>query len=370
MTSMKIVVLGLSLSSAWGNGHAVTYRALLKAFAARGHEVLFLERQTPWYAEHRDVSDPPYARLEFYHDLEELQRWAGEIAAADAVIVGSYVPDGAQVGHWAMLNAEGPVAFYDIDTPVTLANLQRGAADYISAEQIADYDLYFSFTGGPTLQRLEADYGSPAARALYCSADPEIYRPVDTPLRWDLSYLGTYSPDRQPGLERLLLEPARRAPHLRFAVAGPQYPADIDWPPNVERLEHVLPADHPAFYSASRFTLNLTRADMVAAGFSPSIRLFEAAACGAPIISDLWQGIDVLFTPGEEIILAQTGDAVLAALTMAEPERAALAAAARRRMQAAHTPAHRAETLERELILAIARRSPVAAQPAAPGLVA
>ncbi len=354
---MNIVVLGLSLSSSWGNGHAVTYRALLKAFTVRGHQVLFLERETPWYAAHRDLPSPDYCRLEFYRDVLDLERFADQVAAADAVIVGSYTPQGVQVGRWAMGLANGPVAFYDIDTPVTLADLERGEASYIAPDQIADYDVYFSFTGGPTLERLERDYGSPAARALYCSADPDVYRPLETQKRWDLSYLGTYSDDRQPALERLLLEPARRAPYLKFVVAGPQYPDDIDWPANVERLEHVPPAEHPAFYAASRFTLNITRADMIAAGYSPSIRLFEAAACGAPIISDVWDGLDTLFTPDEEIVLARQSEDVLTALTMDEPARLRLAAAGRTRVLNGHTAADRADTLERELRLAIAHNS-------------
>ena len=353
---MNVVVLGLSLSSAWGNGHAVTYRALLKAFAQRGHAVLFLEREAPWYASNRDVTDPDYCRLAFYDDLDDLDLWSAEVARADAVIVGSYVPQGIAVGAWAMNFARGPVVFYDIDTPVTLAGLERGETAYLSADQIAKYDIYFSFTGGPTLARLERRYGSPAARELYCSVDPALYRPVETPRRWDLSYLGTYSADRQPTLDRLLLEPARRAPDLRFVVAGPQYPDDIDWPANVERLQHVPPAEHPAFYGASRFTLNLTRADMIEAGFSPSIRLFEAAACGAPIISDTWEGLETLFAPGEEIILARCGEDVLAALRKDEADRAGLAAAGRRRVLREHTAAHRAEALERELGWAAAAR--------------
>jgi nucleoside-diphosphate-sugar epimerase/spore maturation protein CgeB len=358
---MKIVILGLSLSSSWGNGHATTYRALIRALAGRGHDVLFLERETPWYAAHRDLPRPDFCRLAFYDDLVELDRWAAEVAEADGTIVGSYVPEGVAVGRWARAAARAPVAFYDIDTPVTLATLARGDADYLAAEQIRDYDVYFSFTGGPTLTRLEREYGSPAARALYCSADPEIYKPVQVARRWDLSYLGTYSDDRQPILERLLIEPALRAPHLRFAVAGPQYPAEIAWPPNVERLEHVAPADHPAFYAASRFTLNVTRADMAAAGYSPSIRLFEAAACGAPVVSDAWDGLDTLFTPNEEIRIAHSAEDVLKALTLSEQERDLIGAAARSKALALHTPEHRADVLEREIRAASARRggSPV-----------
>src|SRR5690606_1302295 len=186
--------------------------------------------------------------------------------------------------------ATGVVAFYDIDTPVTLAKLAAGDEAYLSRDVLPGYDLYLSFTGGPTLRTLEQRYGAREARALYCSVDDRAYRPVEVAPRWDLSYLGTYSPDRQPALERLLIEPARQAPDLKFCVAGPQYPADIDWPANVERLDHVPPAEHPAFYAASRYTLNVTRADMIAAGWSPSLRLFEAGACCAPIISDVGDG--------------------------------------------------------------------------------
>ena len=355
---MKIVVLGLSLGSSWGNGHATTFRALLAAFAARGHDILFLEREVPWYAgAHRDLTDPAFCRLEYYPDLPALDRWKDEIADADAVIVGSYVPDGVEVAKRVRGVAGGVVAFYDIDTPVTLAKLARGDFEYLSPDVIPLYDVYLSFTGGPTLRRIEREFGSPAARALYCSVDDAAYRPLDVPKKWDLTYLGTYSPDRQPTLERLLLEPARRRPDLRFAVAGPQYPADIDWPANVERIEHLPPAGHAQFYSASRMTLNVTRADMIAAGWSPSVRLFEAGACGTPILSDRWDGIETLFVPGEQIVLADTSDEALAALSQPSD---ALGAAARARVLAAHTAAHRAAELEDHLNEAMER---IAAMP-------
>jgi spore maturation protein CgeB len=343
---MRLVVLGLTLSSSWGNGHATTFRALLKAFAARGHDILFLERDKPWYAAHRDLGDVSYAKLAFYDSVEALDGWRNEVANADAVIVGSYVPDGVEVGRWAQRTAQGVTAFYDIDTPVTLAKLRRGDFEYLTPELIAGYDLYLSFTGGATLDLLEQRYGAPAARALYCSVDPDTYRPLDLPKRWDLSYLGTYSPDRQPTLERLLIEPARRAPNRRFVVAGPQYPDDIDWPANVERIDHVPPADHPAFYAASRFTLNVTRADMIAAGWSPSVRLFEAGACATPIVSDRWLGLAELFAPGREIILADDADEVLAALAT---DAGAIGQAARAKTLAGHTAAHRARELEAHL---------------------
>lgn len=350
---MKLIVLGLSLGSSWGNGHATTFRALLRAFAARGHDVQFLEREVPWYGgAHRDLVDPDFCRLDYYRTLVDLDRWRDTIAEADAVMVGSYVPDGIDVGAFVQGTARGVTAFYDIDTPVTLAKLGRDDCDYLSRALVPGYDVYLSFTGGPTLDRLERDLGSPAARALYCSVDTDAYRPLDVPKRWDLSYLGTYSPDRQPMLERLLLEPARRCPDKRFAVAGPQYPETIDWPTNVERIEHLPPAEHSDFYSASRITLNVTRADMIAAGWSPSVRLFEAAACGTPILSDRWEGIESLFVPGDEILLADTTEDALAAL---DRDAAPIGRAARRRLFEGHDAVHRATELEAHLSEAVAR---------------
>jgi spore maturation protein CgeB len=344
---MRIVVLGLSLSSSWGNGHATTFRALLKAMAARGHEILFLERDVPWYAGHRDLEHPTFCRLSLYADFQALRGWSDEIAAADAVIVGSYVPEGVLVGRFVQDVAEGVTAFYDIDTPVTLAKLERGDHEYLTPELIAGYDLYLSFTGGPALDLIERRYGSPAARALYCSVDAAAYPPLDIPKRWDLSYLGTYSPDRQPALERLLIVPARALPAMRFVVAGPQYPDDLDWPANVQRIDHLPPTDHARFYNASRYTLNVTRADMVRAGWSPSVRLFEAAATATPIISDVWEGIGTLFDPDRDIILAERSEKVIRILRQ---DHAALGRAGRARILSAHTADHRAAELERLLI--------------------
>ena len=346
---MKLVVLGLSLSSSWGNGHATTYRALLKEFAARGHEIIFLERDVPWYSgDKRDFTRADYCELFFYKDLAGLDRWASDIGEADAVIVGSYVPEGVAVGRFIQQTARGVTGFYDIDTPVTLAKLERGDFEYLSPDLIPGYDIYLSFTGGPTLERIERQYGSPAARALYCSVDPDAYPPLDAAKPWDLSYLGTYSPDRQPTLERLLIEPARALPDRRFVVAGPQYPAEIDWPANVERIDHLPPHDHPAFYAASRWTLNVTRADMIAAGWSPSVRLFEAAACAVPVISDRWEGLDTLFAPGREILLADNARQVVDILTDGH-DAAAIGRAARDRVIGGHRAADRAAELERYL---------------------
>lgn len=347
-TRLDIVFLGLSITSSWGNGHATTYRALVKALARRGHRVTFLECDKPWYAENRDLPEPPWCRLGLYDSLDDLApRYGALVAKADLVVVGSFVPDGVSIGAWAVGTARGIVAFYDIDTPVTLAKLARGDTEYLTPDLIPDYDLYLSFTGGPTLDRLERDYGAPMARALYCSVDPDAYFPEPAPATLDLGYLGTYSPDRQPKIDRLLVEPARGWPQGRFMVAGPQYPADIDWPANVARIDHLAPGEHRRFYNAQRFTLNVTRTDMVAAGWSPSVRLFEAAACGTPILSDWWDGLDAVFEPGREILVVGDAEDVLRHLRgLRDGDRLALAEAARARVLKAHTASHRAAELE------------------------
>lgn len=345
---LKIVILGLSITSSWGNGHATTYRGLVRELVRRGHDVLFLERDVPWYAGHRDLPDPPFGRTALYADVASLQRdHAAQIGEADLVIVGSFVPDGVAVGDWVQAEAPGRTAFYDIDTPVTLAALVRGGTTYLQARQIAGYDMYLSFTGGPTLDRLEREFGSPAARMLYCSVDPELYYPEPVAQDCDLGYMGTYSDDRQPTLEALLLEPARQWAQGRFEVAGAQYPSGIEWPSNVRYTAHLPPALHRDFYNRQRFTLNVTRADMIQAGWSPSVRIFEAAACGTPIISDRWDGIESLLVPGEEIFLADSPDEVLRLLReLSEEERRAVGERARRRILSEHTAAHRAAELE------------------------
>src|SRR5690348_12542286 len=346
---LRILIFGLSLSSSWGNGHATSYRALLKALAAQGHRILFLERNQPWYAEHRDLVRPAYCRLQFYTGLAELSRWKAEVAAADVVVLGSYVPNGIEVARFVQRHARGIKAIYDLDTPVTLASLGSGDCAYLSSEIIRQCDLYLSFTGGPALRRIEKTYGAPAARALYCSVDPTLYRRTRARRRWDLGYLGTYSPDRQAKLERLLLEPARRAPHLRFVVAGAQYPDGIEWPSNVDRIEHLPPSRHADFYSSLGWTLNLTRADMVALGYSPSVRLFEAAACATPIISDRWAGLGELFREGQEVVTAENPSEVVELLARPDRFRRPIGAAAQRRVLAKHTAAHRAKELEHYL---------------------
>jgi spore maturation protein CgeB len=357
---LKIVILGLSITSSWGNGHATTFRGLMRELVARGHEVLFLERDQPWYAAHRDLPCPPFGRTELYDSLGDLKRrFIGAIRAADLVLVGSYVPEAVPIARWLTRMARSLLGFYDIDTPVTLGKLERGDYEYLSPDLIPHYHLYLSFTGGPTLARLERQYGSPCARPLYCAVDPALYFPEAREPAWDLGYMGTYTPDRQAGLEQLLLEPARAWPKGRLVVAGALYPADMPWPANVEYIEHVPASRHRAFYNAQRFTLNLTRADMIRAGYSPGVRLFEAAACAMPILSDYWEGLDTIFVPGKEILIAPDSAATLSYLRdMPAAEAQAVGQAARAKVLARHTAAHRAAELERYVLDLLAGRRP------------
>lgn len=360
-SSLHVVVLGLSISSSWGNGHATTYRGLLGALARRGHDVLFLERDVPWYAAHRDLRDLDSIRVGFYTSIDDLTRqYRSALQAADVVVVGSYVPEGAAVLDAVRRMTTGVLLFYDIDTPITLTQLEAGTdTDYLRRDQLRQLDAVLSFTAGPALDRLVA-LGAPRAHALCCSVDPAIHLPVPTETRWDLGYLGTYAADRQPALERLMLDVARRRPGARFAVAGPMYPPDVTWPANVDRVEHLPPPAHSAFYCGQRFTLNLTRADMRRLGHSPSVRLFEAAACGTAIITDEWDGLEDFFEPYLEILPAATAADVEQYLDLGESERRAIGRRARERVLSAHSAEHRA--LQFEAYVAEARGLPALAR--------
>jgi spore maturation protein CgeB len=357
--SLQITILGLSITSSWGNGHATTYRSLARGLADRGHSVHFLERDVPWYSANRDLPDPPFAATSLYANLDELtSTHAARIRESDLVIVGSFVPDGIAVGRWVCSLCRGVSAFYDIDTPVTLDKLARGECDYLDTELISSYDCYLSFAGGPLLRRLERQFGAPLARPLYCCVDAERYSPQDTTPADDLGYLGTYSADRQPPLERLMLQPARHWPEGRFVVAGPQYPEDFDWPANVRRIEHLPPGEHGDFYGRQRFTLNLTREQMIRTGFAPSVRLFEAAACGVPVISDWWEGLDTFFRPDREILISRSSAQTLAYLRgIDDAVRQRIGSAARARVLSEHTAQRRAEELEGFFAEAAAKQS-------------
>jgi spore maturation protein CgeB len=352
-TFMKLVVFGLAVSSSWGNGHATLWRGLCRALAARGHVVVFFERDVPYYAAHRDLWTLPGGRLHLYPAWDDVREIAAqELATADVGMVTSFCPDVFAAEDLLLESAALPV-FYDLDTPITLDRLARGEpVAYIGPHGLARYDLVLSYTGGTSLDRLRDQLGARRALPLYGSVDPSVHQPVDPVADYyaDLSYIGTYSADRQDGVERLFLEPARRLADRRFVLAGSQYPHEFPWSPNVLYKRHLSPDQHPAFYCSSRLTLNVTRRPMAETGFCPSGRLFEAAACGAPILSDSWPGLDQFFEPGREILVASsTGDA-MAALQRPDEELREMAQQARRRTLAEHTSERRAAELEEILV--------------------
>lgn len=348
---MRLAIFGLTVSSSWGNGHATLWRGLWRALARRGHHVTFFERDVPYYADNRDLHELPGGELVLYTDwAANLPRARRALRDADAAIVTSYCPDG--VAATALL-LDAPTravkVFYDMDTPVTLEHVRAGReVAYLGPRGLRDFDLVLSYTGGASLSELRTLLGAREVATLYGHVDPDVHHavaPVDD-YRCALSYLGTYAADRQAAVEDLFLEPARRRPDLRFVLGGAQYPADFPWTANIHFLRHMPPPQHPAFFSSSRWTLSVTRRAMAENGWCPSGRLFEAAACGAALISDWWPGLDSFMAPGSELLVARSAADVLAALEMGDAERDRIAAAGRERVLAQHTSAQRALQLE------------------------
>jgi spore maturation protein CgeB len=346
---VKLVIFGLTISSSWGNGHATLWRALCRALHERGHHVTFFEKDVPYYAEHRDVVEPAGCQLWLYRDWDEVRREAARaIEEADVGLVTSYCPD-AQAASDLVLNANALKIFYDLDTGVTISRLDAGEpVSYLPEGGLSAFDLVLSYNGGRALDELRSRLGARRVVPLYGSVDPDTHRPVDAPdlPHSDLSYLGTYAPDRQQRLEALFVEPARRRPQHRFVIGGSLYPAEFPWTANMFYMRHTPPAAHAAFYSSSAITLNVTRRSMATTGWCPSGRLFEAAACGTPILTDTWDGLEHFFEPQREILVARNTDEALAALDLPPDVLRSVGAAGRERTLAEHTAACRARELE------------------------
>lgn len=345
---MQILFFGLTISSSWANGHATPYRALLRALHRLGVEVVFYERDVPYYAKHRDFNSCDYCELVLYNDWDTIRHGALRRAqASDVVLTSSYLPQGARISQ-ELLDLDRPLhIFYDLDTPITLHRMQNGGIDYLRPELIPQFDLYLSFTGGNILQILEQDYGARRAQPLYGGVDPDIYLRVARQDRFscDLSFMGTYAPDRGGSIRELFVTPAETLPSQIFLLAGSMYPAEWTWPAGVKRVDHVAPSDHPALYSSSRTTLNLTRKQMAQSGYCPSGRFFEASACGTPLLTDAWEGLDCFFDPLEELMVVRTVEDVVQALQLPDAELARKAARARERTLDEHTGMQRAKQL-------------------------
>ncbi|WP_458759598.1 CgeB family protein [Afipia sp. TerB] len=365
---MKIVIFGLTISSSWGNGHATLWRGLCKYLVESGHTVVFFERNVPYYAGARDLFDLPGGRLELFSSWEDVRTKAhADIRDADAAIVTSYCPDALAATELVLDQQRALSVFYDLDTPITLAKIEAGeAVPYIGAAGLAGFELVLSFTGGPRiLENFRSKLGARHVQPLYGHVDAGVYRrvPPQAGYRASLSYLGTYAEDRQPALQALFVEPARMRQDLRFMIGGAQYPDSFPWSPNIYFVRHLPPSEHPAFFASCRLTLNVTRRAMADMGWCPSGRLFEAAACGTPLLSDDWPGIEDFFCPGSEILIAHDESDTLAALDMDDAELLRIARNARERTLEQHTSRIRA--LELVTLLEQARhgtRPPEAAE--------
>ena len=346
---MNFVIFGLSISSAWGNGHATLLRGLFRALHTRGHEIHFFEKDFPYYAAHRDAAVLPYAHLHLYQDWNQA---VGEIrqavGKADVGVVTSYCPDGAAACRLILDSHLPRSVFYDMDTPVTLERLARGERiDYLPQEGLAEFDLVLSYTGGRTVDGLREQLGARNVAPLYGWVDPAIHfrQPVHEGFAAALAYLGTYAADRQPALEELLIAPAHDLADRQFVVAGALYPDRASWPVNIKSFDHIAPPDHGRFYSSSPLILNVTRASMAQNGFCPSGRLFESAACGTAVLSDWWDGLDTFFRPGEEILVAESKGQAIEALSRDSADLEAIGLRARERAMDCHTADIRAQRL-------------------------
>jgi spore maturation protein CgeB len=347
---MKIVIFGLTISSSWGNGHATLWRGLCRALVKQGHRVVFFEKDMPYYATNRDLFEIAGGNLVLYEDWDSIRlRAEMELNDADVAVVTSYCPDGIAAGDLLLTAPRATCVFYDLDTPVTFSRLDAGEPiSYISPRGLGDFDLVLSYTGGQALGKLQTELGARRVAPLYGHVDPDVHRPVPIVQHYvsDLSYLGTYAADRQNALQRFFVDPAARQSDQRFLIGGAQYPEDFPWQPNIHFVRHLPPPEHPAFFSSSRLTLNITRQAMAEMGWCPSGRLFEAAACGVPILSDNWEGLDSFFEPGKEILIAGNTEDVVNALDLTDIELKRIAKAGQERVLEEHTSAHRAKELE------------------------
>jgi spore maturation protein CgeB len=346
--NLQILFFGLTISSSWSNGHATPYRALLRALHDLNIKVVFYERDVPYYARHRDFDSCDYCELILYKDWEPIRESALRRARdSDVVVTASYLPEGIRITE-ELLEVAGPLhVFYDLDTPITLNRMRENGVDYLRPDLIPEFDLYLSFTGGSILYTLEQNFGARCALPLYGCVDPDSYVRVASQERFacDLSFMGTYAPDRADCIRELFLAAAGRLPQQSFLLAGSMYPTEWEWPAGLRRLEHVSAANHPALYSSSRATLNLTRGVMARSGYCPSGRFFEASACGTPLLTDEWEGLDSFFHVEQELLVVRSSDDVVEALKSPDRDLARMAARARERTLDEHSGRHRAKQL-------------------------
>jgi spore maturation protein CgeB len=374
---MKLAIFGSSVVSAYWNGAATYYRGMCAALHARGHQIRFVEQDIYDRQQHRDFPhDPPYCEVRVVSGWEALERelhaavaWADLIAKCsntgafdremEAWLAGPATPPAARES-----TRRPPVVFWDVDAPATLAECFQPAS-YLR-RLIPGFAAVFTYGGGERVVQSYQALGARRVLPIYNAVDPQEYAPAAPApdLACDLLFVGSRLPDREARFHHFFLEAARRAPSYRFLLGGPGWD-DLVLPPNVRYLGYCPIPLHPVLNCSARLVLNLNRDSMAATGYSPPTRLFEAAACGACLVTDAWDGIDEFFTPGEEILIADGPEEIVRYLSTITPEQAqAIGARARRRALREHTYASRAALFERmaqELIAAGSARQSAAA---------
>ncbi len=351
--SLDIAFFGSSLVSAYWNGAATYYRGIVKALAARGHRITFFEPDAFERQAHRDIEDPPWARVVVFpagspaEALEPLER----ARHADIVIKASGLGVFDELLEKEVLTLRRPgnrIVFWDVDAPATLERVGTTPDDPF-AKLAPRYDLILTYGGGPHVVEGYAALGAGNCVPIYNAVDPEEHYAVPPDLRFDglLSFVGNRLPDREERVREFFFRAAELLPDERFVLAGNGWVNDGSLPANVQAIGHLYSRDHNAFNCTPRAVLNVNRRSMARAGYSPPTRVFEAAGAGACLVTDAWEGIEHFLAPGEEILVARSGDEVAQAvrhLTDADARR--IGAAARERVLTQHTYAHRALQFE------------------------
>jgi spore maturation protein CgeB len=343
---MNIAFFGSSLVSAYWNGAATYYRGLLRALHDLGHTITFYEPDAYERQQHRDIDDPAWARVVVYaNDRAALERVLEEARGADVVVKASGVGVFDRELEAAVLDrpSDALAVFWDVDAPATLDRLGRDPNDPFHA-LVGRYDLVLTYGGGDPVCRAYRRVGARECVPIYNALDPATHHPVAPDPRFaaDLAFLGNRLPDREARVESFFLQAAARLPDRTFLLGGSGW-GDKPLTANVRYVGHVYTADHNAFNCTPSAVLNISRDSMARYGFSPATRVFEAAGAGACLITDAWEGIETFLEPGREILVAADGGEVAAHLVDLTPGRArAIGDAARRRVLASHTYAHRA----------------------------
>jgi spore maturation protein CgeB len=346
---MKLCIFGHTISSSWDNRHASVWRGLCRSLARLGHRVVFFERDHPQLAAQRDVPSPEGCDLRIYRDWDEVRANAArELADSDAGLITTRCRDARAVTD-LLLDAELAVAaFYDLEAPQTLARRRANLpVEHIGDEGYAPYDLVLSSAGGAVPREMVEVLGARRVATLFEGVDPAVHQPDGPVAEFTAraSFLGAYSHDLHGILDRLFFEPSRRLSEVRFALGGGGVPDSLLLPTNLRRFGPIAPQLQASFYCSSRITVNVTPDEMARAGHCPSGRMFAAAGCGIPVLTDAWDGIEVFFEPGREIFVARSTEEAVEVLCLPDQELARVGRAARDRAMSEHTAEARARRL-------------------------